>query len=182
MPTQAIGLQEPDRHPAVADSAISMKEALLVGDGRDKMREVLVARLVEAGAARTTADTAAVKAISDHRTADRTEVVEEEGTLEEQEPVVGMDSNLEPTEEADTTHKARAADILSKARALGTISKLKVVHMVSRRRATIPTDNRVAMILSLVREGKTSGRHRFFSRYPRCFVVIATFQEWRLIC
>jgi len=164
MPTQAIGLQEPDRHPVVAELAISMKEALLVEDGREILMEVLVARLVEAGAARTTADTAAVKAISDHRTADRTEVGEED-TVEE-ELVVGMDSNLEPTVEADTTNKARAADTLNKARAVGTISKLRVVHMVSRRRAIIPTDNRVAMILSLVPEGKTSGRHRFFSRYP----------------
>jgi hypothetical protein len=178
MPTQAIALQEPDRHPAAADLAISMKEALLVEDGRDKMMEVLVARLVEAGAARTTAGTAAVKAISHHRTPDRTEVVEED-TVEE-EPVVGMHRNLDPTEEADTTHKVRAADILSQARAVGTISKLRVVHMVSQRRAIIPTDNRVAMILSLVPEGKTSGRHRFFSKYPVCLVVIATFQEWRV--
>jgi hypothetical protein len=157
-----------------------MREALLVEDGRHKMRELLLARLVEAGAAKTTADTA-VKAISEHRTPDRTEEVVEEDTVEE-EPVVGMDSNLEPTEEADTTHKARAADTPSKARVVGTISKLRVVHMVSQRRATIPTDNRAAMILSLVPEGKTSGRHRFFSRYPVASWSSQLFKNGGLIC
>lgn len=162
MPTQAIGLQESVRHPAAADSVISMKEAVVVEDGRHKMREVLAARVVEVGAARTTVDTA-VKAISSAAAAeeDRTEVVEEDMVV----LVLAMDNNLEPTEAA-TTHKVRAAGTASKARTAGTISKLRVVHMVSQRRATIPTGNKAAMILSLVLEHRTSRRHRFFSRYP----------------
>ncbi len=162
MPTQATGLPELVRHPVGADMIISTEEeevvvvVVVVGDGQDNRREVLA---VEAGAVKMKADMEA-QGISAGRTA-AAAAVEDTGE-------VGMDSNLEPTE-AGTTHKVRAVDTASKGRAVGTASKLKVVHMVSNRRATIPTDNKAAMILSLALEDWVWGTTTFLLEIPDCF-------------
>jgi hypothetical protein len=179
MPTQATEPQELDKHPAAGDTTTSMRAVVLlvvvvVGDGQDKMMEVLAARAVEAGAARTTAEVAAmaVKETSAGRTAAVVvEDMEEEGT----------DSNQEHTEAADTTHKARAAGTASKAKVVGTISKLKVVRTASNRRATIPTGNKAAMTPSLALEDWTPPTTSLLLEIPNCFVVIATFHGTRPI-
>jgi hypothetical protein len=180
MPTQATEPQELDKHPAAGDTTTSMRAVVLVavvvvGDGQDKMMEVLAARAVEAGAARTTAEVAAmaVKETSAGRTA--AVVVED---MEEEE---GTDSNQEHTEAADTTHKARAAGTASKAKVVGTISKLKVVRTASNRRATIPTGNKAAMTPSLALEDWTPPTTSLLLEIPNCFVVIATFHGTRPI-
>jgi hypothetical protein len=178
MPTQATEPQELDKHPAAGDTTTSMREVVVVvvvGDGQDKMTEVLAARAVETGAARATAEVAAmaVKETSAGRTAVVVEDMEEE---EEEEEVT--DSNLEHTEAADTTHKARAAGTASKAKVVGTISKLRVVvRTASNRRATIPTGNKAAMTLSLALEDRTPRRHRYFSRYPIASLLLQLFTE-----
>jgi hypothetical protein len=148
---------------------------VVVGDGQDKMMEVLAARAVETGAARATAEVAAM-AVKE-TSAGRTAVVVED-TEEEQEEEV-TDSNLEHTQAADTTHKARAAGTASKAKVVGTISKLRVVvvRMASNRRATIPTGNRAAMTLSLALEDWTPRQHRYFSRYPIASLLLQLFTE-----
>ncbi len=170
MPIQAIEPQESVKLLVVVEDMVpSMKEAWVAEAGHLKMREVLVAKVVEAGVVRTTADLAAEATSAAHRM----KVVE--GM--EEELAVGTDSSLQPTE-VDTTNKLKAAGTVSKTKVVGTINKPRVVHMVSHRRATIPTDSKVVMILSLVLEDRIArGRHRFFSRYPNCFVVIAIPQE-----
>jgi hypothetical protein len=177
MPTQATEPQELDKHPAAGDTTTSMREVVVVvvvGDGQDKMTEVLAARAVETGAARATAEVAAM-AVKE-TSAGRTAVVVEDMEEEEEEEVT--DSNLEHTEAADTTHKARAAGTASKAKVVGTISKLRVVvRTASNRRATIPTGNKAAMTLSLALEDRTPRRHRYFSRYPIASLLLQLFTE-----
>ena len=160
MPIQAIEPQESVKLLVSEDMVTSMKEAWVAEAGHLKMREVLVAKVVEAGVVRTTADLAAKATSAAHRM----EMVED---MEEEELVVGMDSSLEPTQ-VDTTHKVKAAaGTASKAKVVGTVNKPRVVDMVSHRRATIPTDSKVVMTLSLVLEDRIArGRHRFFQDTP----------------
>lgn len=162
MPIKAIEPPESAKLQVVEDMATSMKEAWVAEVGHLKTREVLVANKVgEAGVVRTTADSAAKATSAAHRM----EVVE--GMPQEEELVVGMDSSLEPTE-VDTTHKVRAAGTTSKAKVVDTINKPRMLHMVSHRRATIPTDSKVVMILSLVLEDRTArGRHPFLLKIPQ---------------
>jgi hypothetical protein len=177
MPTQATEPQELDKHPAAGDTTTSMRVVVVVvGDGQDKMMEVLAARAVETGAARATAEVAAM-AVKE-TSAGRTAVVVEDMEEEEEEEEEVTDSNLEHTEAADTTHKARAAGTASKAKVVGTISKLRVVvRTASNRRATIPTGNKAAMTLSLALEDRTPRRHRYFSRYPIASLLLQLFTE-----
>ena len=168
MPTQAIELQESVRRQAAEDSVVSTKEQAVVEDGRRRMMEILAARAVVVGAARTMADMA-LKAIS----ADRMEVVEDMG---EEVVVVGMDRHPELTE-ADTIPKVRPARTPSRARVVGTTSRHRVVRTINHHREAIPTGSKAAMILSLVLEDRTFGRRRFFPRYPIASLSLQLLKE-----
>lgn len=171
MPIQAIEPQESVKLLMLEDMVTSMKEAWVPEPGHLQTREVLVAKVVEAGVVRTMADLAA-KATS-AAAAHRMGMVEDM----EEELAVGTDSSLEPTE-VDTTHRVKAARTTSKAKAVGTINKPRVVHMVSRPRVTIPTDSKVVMTLSLVLEDRIArGRHRFFQDTPIASLSLKPFKK-----
>lgn len=171
MPIQAIEPQELVKLLMSEDMVTSMKEAWVAEAGHLKMREVLVAKVVEAGVVRTMADLAAKATSAAHRMG----VVED--MEEEEELAVGTDSSLEPTE-VDTTHRVKAAGTASKAKLVGTINKPRVVHMVSHPRVTIPTDSKVVMTLSLVLEDRIArGRHRFFQDTPTASLSLQPFKK-----
>lgn len=139
-PIQATELQELAKHRLAADILLGMKK-VVAEVGRHKMTEVLAAKVVEDGAARTLADT-------ELKTAARTEEVEDMEWV--------TDSHLQIMVVV-TTRKPNLVLITSKDRA-GTTSKIKVVGIiraadtVSLRRETIRMGNKAAMILSLVLE------------------------------
>ncbi|KAF7507961.1 hypothetical protein GJ744_009858 [Endocarpon pusillum] len=172
MPIQAIEPQESVKLLMSEEWVTSMKEAWLAEAGHLKMREVLVAKVVEAGLVRTMADLAARATSAAHRMG-----VVEDMEEEEEESAVGTHSSLEPTE-VDTTHRVKAAGTASKAKVVGTINKPRVVHMVSHPRVTIPTDSKVVMTLSLVLEDRIArGRHRFFQDTPIASLSLQPFKK-----
>jgi hypothetical protein len=139
-PIQVTELQELAKHRLPADILLDMKK-VVAEVGRHNMTEVLAAKVVVDGAARTLADT-------ELKMAARTEEVEDMERV--------TDNRLEIMVVV-ITRKPNLALITSKGRA-GTTSKIKVVGIiraadtVSLRRETIRMGNKAAMILSLVLE------------------------------
>jgi hypothetical protein len=159
---KAIELPELASHPVAEDTVISTKVVAVVEVGLDKPREVLVAKAVEIGADRMMVDMD-LKVISTLHTAAAVEEDMEEQP--EEATVVVMVSNLESME-ADTIHQIKAAVTASKAKVVDTISRLRAVDTASHHRGTTRTDNKVAMILSLVLEASAHPSTSFLLEIP----------------